>query len=191
MSRRIKEPNFANAMQMKHDNIGNYVDVNTHRHYYLTTALVDGVTSTTVSGHTAPVGSFAQTSNATGKGKIFVAGAATWAEFGEVADRPFLSYAALISQAAAAAPTAAVRENQLSGAIVLARTSAGLYTGTLAGAFLAGKVVALISLSENATAVFAKIGRTSDNVITIRTFDIAGAAVDLGGDANVLIQVYP
>jgi hypothetical protein len=194
MSRRIKEPNFANTMQMKHDGIGNYVDINGQRHYYLTTALVDGVTSTTSGGSTAPAGSTAQTSHATGKGVRFVAGASLWAASGgvtPVADSPYKIYEAKFNQAGTAAPTAEVRVNGLSGAIVLGRTSAGLYTLTLASAFPTGKVTPLVSLSENATAVIAKLGRTSDNVLTLRTFDIAGAAADLVGDAFVMIHVIP
>jgi hypothetical protein len=73
MSRRVKEPNFANKLEMKHDATGNYVDVNGQRHYYLDIAINPDLTVTA-----APIGSIAQTSNATGRGQFFASDGSKW-----------------------------------------------------------------------------------------------------------------
>lgn len=82
-------------------------------------------------------------------------------------------YDALLTQAAGAAPVATVLQNTLSAAIVWARTSAGLYTGTLVAAFTAAKTQ--IFLGSNAAILPAttfdviQSQRTSADVITIQT----------------------
>lgn len=85
-------------------------------------------------------------------------------------------YTVTMTQAAAGNPAVnSTVKNDLSAAIAWARTGAGTYTGTLAGAFLAGKfpkqVIPLGGDGSNAEVV-----RTSDDVITMTTKDDFGGA---------------
>lgn len=50
-----------------------YVEINGIREYYLKTAITHNVTPTT-----APAGSYARTSNVTGRGKLFYSDGAKW-----------------------------------------------------------------------------------------------------------------
>lgn len=73
-----------------------------------------------------------------------------------------------ITQSSTEAPTFTVISNELGGTIVGARSSAGVYTLTLAGAFLSGKTFATIH-SKNPLHAH-KIVRTSDNVLTVTSY---------------------
>ena len=103
---------------------------------------------------------------------------------------PFLEYVAVLAQAGTAAPTAAVLKNSLSGSVVLARSSAGVYTLTLSGAFTSAKTHIQATVDSGATAVLARVARTSANVVTITTATEAGVAADLVGNLNLSIKVY-
>lgn len=65
-------------------------------------------------------------------------------------------YAAKLTQTGTAAPVATILENTLSGAIVWTRDQAGVYTGTLAGAFTVGKTImnGVTTWSGNAIQMF-------------------------------------
>lgn len=79
MSVRLKEQGKANTMRLYTDNAGRaYLDWNGHRTYMVSTAVTAGVTSTTLSGVTAPAGSHLKTSNAQGLGIIFIAQGGLW-----------------------------------------------------------------------------------------------------------------
>ena len=80
-------------------------------------------------------------------------------------------YRAILSQAGSAAPVATVLENTLGAGVVWARSSAGVYTGTLADAFLSGKV--FLFVGSNASLV-----RTSDDVITLTSLDASFTPAD-------------
>ncbi|MFH1852545.1 MAG: hypothetical protein ABIA75_09385 [Candidatus Neomarinimicrobiota bacterium] len=54
-------------------------------------------------------------------------------------------YRALLTQTGTDAPVATVLENSLGGVLVWTRSSTGVYTGTLAGVFLSGKVFGVSS----------------------------------------------
>lgn len=84
-------------------------------------------------------------------------------------------YTAIVSQSSTSAPTATVLENTLGGSITWARTSAGLYTGTLTGAFTADKtafffhsVMDLVRTSDDVVTMTS----ASDGLITARTIEI-------------------
>lgn len=105
----------------------------------------------------------------------------TWYLFGVASHR---TYKAAISQASTAAPSVTIFENSI-GTIVWARTSAGVYTGTLSGAFLANKVFfpgGDVMLANEDTV---SIARTSNNVVTITTNDD-----DVLTGFNLEIQVF-
>lgn len=107
-------------------------------------------------------------------------------------------YVALLTQTAGNAPVPTVLENDLSAAIVFARTSAGLYTATLAAAFTANKTVVMfgtpIPVDDIASveAVF-----TSVDVITFKTKnyktsdDTAGVLDGLLTATAIIIEVFP
>lgn len=106
-------------------------------------------------------------------------------------------YKALISEAGTAAPTVKVLKNTLSAAIVWARTSAGLYTGTLTAAFTVDKTS--LFMQQPASLNRVEIVRTSANVVTVTakvlsvsTGTLIATATDaLLTDIYVEIVVYP
>ncbi|WP_250487982.1 hypothetical protein, partial [Caballeronia sp. GaOx3] len=76
-------------------------------------------------------------------------------------------YKVILNQAGVAAPTVTTSLiNELSAAIVWAYTSAGVYTGTLAGAFTADKTWFTVFASGDPTAKVFKLTRTSADVVT-------------------------
>lgn len=105
-------------------------------------------------------------------------------------------YAANLTQFSTIAPAEDTLFSSLPlGAIVWARSSAGIYTGTLAGQFLAGKVPYISGVIYDATTAASIRGyfivRTNDNVITLTT-TIDGTPSDgvLQGEF-IQIPVYP
>lgn len=97
-------------------------------------------------------------------------------------------YVARLTQAGAAAPVVdALIINELSAAIVWAKTGTGTYTGTLASAFTTDKTVVQVS-SVSSTEVV-KCYQTSPNIIAVYVTDFAGLPTD-GWTAYVTVQVY-
>lgn len=97
------------------------------------------------------------------------------------------SWIGLLTQTGTAAPTAVVSNNPLSAAIVWARTSAGLYTGTLVGAFPSGRV--FFTIESDATNTYS-IVRTSNDMITLTVTDTLTGAVKDVGLASTELRVY-
>lgn len=98
-------------------------------------------------------------------------------------------YVAKLSQSGTDAPTATVFRNDLDGTVVWARASAGTYTATLAGAFLASTYVSVTPGLESAHTA----SRTSENVITVTTCEPHGShgpADDLLEGTFIEIRVY-
>lgn len=119
-------------------------------------------------------------------------GSSVRAKLNEVTEvAPQKLYRALISQSGASAPTATVLVNSLGGTVVWTRFSAGLYFGTLTGAFPAGKTFLLMSATVNVDDTYA-ITWTDANTIAIQTA-ASGVAADgvLVGDASIEIATYP
>jgi len=83
-------------------------------------------------------------------------------------------YVVLLSQAAAAAPTAAELEDTITG-LVWARTGAGTYTLTKTAAFTVNKTAFRGGLDQAGNLI--KITRTSANVITVNTYAAADTSV--------------
>lgn len=100
-------------------------------------------------------------------------------------------YKILLDQAGTADPTAIVLLNELSAAVVWARSSAGVYTATLASAFTTDKTFFIVQAVGSPTAVSHVLTHTSANVLTLTTFDAVPAAADLVGRLNILVEVYP
>lgn len=91
-------------------------------------------------------------------------------------------YVALISQATTAAPTATILENGI-GTIALARTETGVYTLTKTGAFTAAKTFLPANKVSFENGKSIEFTRTSDNVITIKTYDISTIATPALADS--------
>lgn len=102
----------------------------------------------------------------------------------------YYEYTALISQSGTSDPTVTVIKNTLpAGAIVWARSGVGVYTGTLAGAFIANKTVGFINSTGGSAQ--ADVKRTSNDVVTLSTFNITPAAADALLTASAIeIRVY-
>lgn len=108
---------------------------------------------------------------------------------------PYLKYVAIMEQSGTDAPVATILENTI-GAIVWTRASTGSYRGTLAGAFLEGKVVIFTNPDWNNTNAFvSNASRINDDRIDYGTYDggSAGIAIALtdGGIIHIEIRVYP
>lgn len=107
---------------------------------------------------------------------------------------PYREYAAILTQAGTAAPTAVVLKNNLldaGTAVVLTRPAGvGVYVLTLTAAFTAVKTLILMTVETAATGVIARATHTSANAVTITTATEAGVAADLVGKLNVYIRVY-
>lgn len=98
---------------------------------------------------------------------------------------PVKKYKALLTQAGAAAPTVVVLENTI-GAIVWTRTSAGVFAGTLANAFVANKTTCELQRDTNNF-----IANTA-SVITVTTKDAINVVQDsLLSSTKISLEVYP
>ena len=105
----------------------------------------------------------------------------------------YASYVALLTQTATDDPTIVTLHNGLSAPVLWARSDVGTYTGTLVGAFTENKTACFATGSEGTTLAMAvTLQRTSADVVTLRTYDDAGAAMDAGLSGTAIeIRVYP
>jgi len=111
---------------------------------------------------------------------------------------PLRVYRALLSQSGNTAPTAIVLSNSV-GAIVWTRTNAGIYAGTLNGAFPSGKVLILVGagIADSPYLLHYYLARSSNDTLLFRTVNIdvvAGTMVlsdDMTTNLSVEIAVYP
>lgn len=87
----------------------------------------------------------------------------------------------IVTNVTDSAPAVTVLKNTLSAAIVWVRTSSGLFTGTLAGAFLSGKILCFHGQSG---ATVTQFKRATDDTVTITCTDNAMAA------QSIKIEVY-
>ena len=101
-----------------------------------------------------------------------------------------LVWKGLISQSVADAPTAIVLENTLGGTITFARTSKGIYTATLTGAFTADKTF-LIANAISPSCIFS-VNWTDVNTIALVSLDGALLPEDsLLNKVALTIEIYP
>ena len=92
-----------------------------------------------------------------------------------------LVYAALVTQAGVANPTAVVAKNNTGEVVTWARTDVGTYTATASGSiFTAGKTIILTGSDDVDTF------RTSTEVLTITT-----SADDVLSGSSFKVEVYP
>lgn len=91
-------------------------------------------------------------------------------KFGTI--KPYKIYTFLATQTSTNAPTVTVLENTLGGTVVWTYDSAGVYVGTLAGAFTVNKTVIPqhgTSNNEAGADYYLNVGRTDDNSIYVET----------------------
>lgn len=93
---------------------------------------------------------------------------------GNVNLAPAKIYRALLTQSGTAAPVATVLTNTLGGVVVWSRSSAGIYAGTLAGAFPNGKTFANIINNNNAGG-----GGEADFILYLITPDTDAIGLDV------------
>jgi len=91
---------------------------------------------------------------------------------------PYSSYTALLTQTSTDAPVATVLSSNLTGTFTWARTDVGVYTLTASAAtFTANKTIVFLNPGSSVSLV--SVERTSDTVLTVKTFvPSSGAAVD-------------
>ena len=104
-------------------------------------------------------------------------------------------YKALMTQTGMTAPTVTVLINYI-GNIVWSFTSSGIYTGTLAGKFLANKTSTIIGENPNingpSNARFAAYRDTDDTIIVYSYDPISDIAADDNlSNTYILIETYP
>jgi hypothetical protein len=97
-------------------------------------------------------------------------------------------YNCLLNQATTAAPVATIAGDNTIGAIVWARTSTGIYTGTLSNAFL-GSAFFFMATPTNVIHTFSII-KTSSNVITLKSYLSGTLSDDILINQGLKIQVY-
>lgn len=104
--------------------------------------------------------------------------------------QPYSIYNALMTQVAAGAPVATVLGNNEIGAIVWTRTGAGAYTGTLVGAFPAGKVWFVTSPSVSGVGKVWFFRNNNDTIFLFTQNTSFVSADDLLSNASIEIRVY-
>lgn len=102
-------------------------------------------------------------------------------------------YTSLLTQSGTSDPTAIVLGTNTVGSIVWARTSAGVYTGTLSGAFTADKTWLNAHLSDQSggTVIIVKLVRTDANTVTLTSLNSSLVATDAFTQISLEIKVYP
>lgn len=100
-----------------------------------------------------------------------------------------ISYKLLLTQAGTANPTGVFLNNEATVTPTLARTNTGIYTITLTGGFN-NNIFPIITPVGVPTAVFYNIERTSNDVLTLTTYDISKVAADLVGTLAISIDTY-
>lgn len=104
--------------------------------------------------------------------------------------RPYKVYSAMISQVSTAAPTVTIMENTI-GSIVWTRSSAGVYLGTLVGAFTSSKTLPIVSNNANTNLNIKElVTRTSADVITLQTYATSVLTDGVISNMTIEIRVY-
>jgi len=119
------------------------------------------------------------TSNSKNTTKTFTAGDIASLASGSTA---YNSYVALLTQTSTNAPVATILSNNLTATLTWARTAAGLYTLTAnAATFTANKTIIFINAGSSQSIVTNPIitgEKTSDTVLTVKTFDQSSFRTD-------------
>lgn len=87
----------------------------------------------------------------------------------QVFDNTHLKYRFKITQSGTDAPVVVAQINDLGGTVVWTYTNVGIFTGTLAGAFLADTVIAVSGTIDNVNDRVFTLRRGTDNTIVLQT----------------------
>lgn len=106
---------------------------------------------------------------------------------------PYKVYVATLTQTGTAAPVATILQNTLGGTVTWSRVSAGIYLGTLTGAFTAGKVwVTVQSTQETPLADIFGIRPDTVNRVSLSHGPIGGTPEDeFDSLVCVELRIYP
>ena len=100
-------------------------------------------------------------------------------------------YTALLSQSGTAAPVATVLENTLGGTVVFSRNSAGLYLGTLSGAFIVDKTVVFFQSGKDVSgSLFTYYAHRQDNNSIRLQAQSNGVYSDINSVGQIELRVY-
>lgn len=97
-------------------------------------------------------------------------------------------YNCLLNQASTAAPVDTVLGTNTIGVIVWARTSAGIYTGTLSNAF-SGSALFIVATPTDVLHTFSII-KTSTSIVTLKSYLSGTLSDDVLINQGLKIQVY-
>lgn len=101
-------------------------------------------------------------------------------------------YDAIIEQTGTSNPTATVLRNTLGGTVVWTRSGVGVYAGTLAAAFPAGKVIVTYGYDYNGSAFQVFASRNGDNALALLGTQPDTTPIDIdGGTVTLSVKVYP
>lgn len=120
-------------------------------------------------------------------------GTGTYVAATEVA-RPYKVYTALLAQSGTSAPVATVLENTLGGTIVWTRSTPGVYTGTLVGAFVTNKtfINAKTLFDDSGVPIKINVNFTTDAITLSNTggVDFPWGGATINGSYPIEIRVY-
>lgn len=102
-------------------------------------------------------------------------------------------YKAILNQTGTDAPVATVLVNTLGGTVVWTRDSMGVYSGTLAGIFLASKTLVFLGgLADPANGYYSYAANEgAPDVVAVKSYSGGFAADAILGDTSIIIEVYP
>lgn len=102
-----------------------------------------------------------------------------------------LTYKAIINQTGTSVPTATIIVNTLGEVPTFTRNGVGDYEVNIVGTLFTAKTFSIGTLGSTATADILKVSNTGTSEVVFKTFDDAGAPLDLEGDVQISIEVYP
>jgi len=102
-------------------------------------------------------------------------------------------YTALLTQSGTSAPSATVLGTNTIGSIVWTRSSAGVYVGTLSGAFTANKTWSVVGWSDESAGnnIVFRLKRTGNNTVELLSTSDGVNGGDVFTNLSVRIEVYP
>jgi hypothetical protein len=104
--------------------------------------------------------------------------------------KPYRVYSAIVSQTGTGNPTVSVLQNTI-GEIVWTRTSRGVFTGALSGAFSANKTLVFVTNGMADTNIISGKQADINSVVVSQVNATTGAAADELGAVSLEIRVYP
>lgn len=108
----------------------------------------------------------------------------------QLASKPYKEYNGLISQTGTSAPTITLMGINNIGSIVWTRSSLGIYTGTLTGAFVTSKTSVFINNNSSNPNQLIKGARVNANTIQVYTFFSGSPSDGILSLTDLSVKVY-